>query len=298
MAAGPQTRLSLFGAQPVRVDGEPRPLSISGTTERLFQFFLVHPRREWRREYLADLFWRGARSQRQRSALNSAVWRIKRQLRDIDGLELVSQGRSLRLDIAPQVDVDVEELDHAVVACARCESLDRDRVRRLRAMLERSEAPFMDGVQAEWVLAERERVFNLQIRGLTLLMHWLGEQHRYEEALEVGRRLLSADPAREAAQCAVMWLYVLNGQRAQAIRHYERFRRWLDRELGIAPMPETRALYEYIRTGLERPGAAEARPERDRPRARAAEDPGFTVMLDAIERSRRDFLELLRSQST
>ena len=37
---------------------------------------------------------------------------------------------------------------------------------------------FLDGLTSEWVLIERERFFNLQIRGLSLLMHDLAESGR------------------------------------------------------------------------------------------------------------------------
>ena len=45
----------------------------------------------------------------------------------------------------------------------------------------------------------------------------------------------------------MMWLYVQNGERAEALRHYSRCADVLQRELSIAPMPETRALYEEMR---------------------------------------------------
>jgi DNA-binding SARP family transcriptional activator len=155
----------------------------------------------------------------------------------------------------------------------------------------------MDGVTAEWALTERERLFNVQIRGLTLLMHWLGQKRTYEDALEIGRRLLAADPARESAQCEVMWLYVLNGQRAQAIRQYHWFRAWLQRELDIDPMAETTALYDHIRLELDavRLGKAERPASADKAEARRA---SFNLLLGAIERSRRDLYEVLSSQTT
>jgi DNA-binding SARP family transcriptional activator len=73
----------------------------------------------------------------------------------------------------------------------------------------------------------------------------------YEEALGYGRRILAADPFRERVQCEVMWLYVLNGQRPQALRQFEAFRRQIAREMNVAPMAETRALADYIRRGAD-----------------------------------------------
>jgi DNA-binding SARP family transcriptional activator len=291
------TAICLFGAYPVRVDGQPHRLGMSGATERLFQYLLVNAGRESRREYLADLFWRRSSAARQRSALNSAIWRIKRQIREVPGLELFCDGPAVFLHIDASVPVDACRLTDIVRSIAPGDALDDGLAERLYLALNDCEAPFMDGVTADWVLTERERLFNVQIRGLTILMHWLGQKRRYEDALEIGRRLLAADPARESAQCEVMWLYVLNGQRAQAIRQYHWFRNWLKRELDIEPMAETKALYDHIRQELDaaRPGHAGRAAAPDEVEARKA---SFNRLLGAIERSRRDLYEVLSNQPT
>ena len=290
------TTICLFGAYPVRVDGQPWHLGISGTTERLFQYLLVNRGRESRREYLADLFWRSSTPERQRSALNSAIWRIKRQLRDVAGIDLCCDGPAIFLQIDDTVGIDARELTEIVHSLTPGGDMSEAVAGRLRRALEACDAPFMDGVTSDWVLTERERLFNLQIRGLTLLMHWLGQQRKYEDALEIGRRLLAADPARESAQCEVMWLYMLNGQRAQAIRQYKLFRAWLRQELDIEPMPETKALYDHIRLepGAARSGHRQSPPRPDEIESRRS---SFNSLLGAIERSRRDLYEVLSSQS-
>jgi len=296
MTGQQSTTICLFGAYPIRVDGQPWHLGISGTTERLFQYLLVNHERESRREYLADLFWRSSTPERQRSALNSAIWRIKRQLSGVDGIDLCCDGPAIFLQIDDSVGVDARELTGIVHSLTPGDDISEDVAGRLRRALEACDAPFMDGVTSDWVLTERERLFNLQIRGLTLLMHWLGQQRQYEDALEIGRRLLAADPARESAQCEVMWLYMLNGQRAQAIRQYKVFRAWLRQELDIEPMPETKALYDHIRqepdTGRSGRREAPARPDEIESRRSS-----FNSLLGAIERSRRDLYEVLSSQS-
>ena len=70
MAKEERTSICLFGTYPVRVNGKPLHLGISGPTEKLFQYLLVNNGNETRREYLAELFWRGTSRAKQRSALN------------------------------------------------------------------------------------------------------------------------------------------------------------------------------------------------------------------------------------
>lgn len=296
MKRGSRTAICLFGAYPVRVDGRPLRLGISGPTERLFQYLLVNAGKESRREYLAELFWRASSAERQRSAFSSAIWRIKRQLESVDGLSLHCDGPVVSLAIDDSTTVDVWELSRAVHSVSPGAGMSEEAAKRLHAALNACDAPFMDGVTADWVLTERERLFNIQIRGMIVLMHWLAGQRRYEDALEIGRRLLTADPGRESAQCEVMWLYVLNGQRAQAICQYRQFRAWLKQELDIEPMPETRALFDHIRMELDAPrptGTDRRLDPADAERGRSS----FNLLLGAIERSRRDLYDVLSSQA-
>jgi DNA-binding SARP family transcriptional activator len=287
-----ETCLCLFGSYPVRVNGQPYYLGISGTTEKLFQYLLVNAGKETRREFLAELFWRGSSTGRQRSALNSAICRIRKQLADIEGVEVVCDGPAVFLSIADSVKVDVRALTAAVHSMSLTENMSAALADRLYQALDACDAPFMDGVTSDWVLTERERLFNIQIRGMTILMHWLGQQRRYEDALEIGRRLLAADPARETAQCEVMWLYVLNGQRAQALRQFQEFRCWLKRELEIEPMPETRALYDHIHLELNA-GRSRKTTQLYDSGEKESQRASFNVLLGAIERSRRELYKVL-----
>lgn len=289
------TSLCLFGAYSVRVNGKPYYLGISGSTEKLFQYLLVNLGNEPRREFLADLFWRGSSVARQRSALNSAIWRVRHQLNDIEGVDLVCKGRTVFLQIASEVKIDAKELSEIVHSISLNDPMNEEIADRLYQALDDCNAPFMDGVSSDWVLTERERLFNIQNRGMIILMHWLGQQRRFEDALEIGRRLLAADPAREAAQREVMLLYVVNGQRAQALRQYQEFRSWLRRELDIEPMPETKVLHDFIRMGLDTGKYQKMAKSADASKSESIK-PSFNMLLGAFNRSQRELYDVLSSQ--
>jgi two-component SAPR family response regulator len=82
--------------------------------------------------------------------------------------------------------------------------------------------PFLDGYDGDWVVQERERLHCLFVRSTFQLMRATAMQGQYEQALDFGRRILAMDPLRENVQRDVMLLLVLNGQRAAAIRTYQR----------------------------------------------------------------------------
>jgi DNA-binding SARP family transcriptional activator len=109
--------------------------------------------------------------------------------------------------------------------------------------------PFLDGYDGDWVLQERERLHCLFVRTTFELMRSAAKQGAYERALDLGRRILAMDPLRESVQRDVMLLLILNGQRVEAIRIYQRLVGLLRSELGIDPMPETKRLHDDILSG-------------------------------------------------
>lgn len=85
---------------------------------------------------------------------------------------------------------------------------------------------------------------------------------RYLEVLAVGRqwgRLLAADPTSEHAHRGIMRERLDAGDRAGALRQFDRLRTVLRDELGISPDPESVALYERALTadGRDVPTPAE-----------------------------------------
>jgi DNA-binding SARP family transcriptional activator len=208
-------------------------LHISRRTQEVLAFLVFNANKTIRRTTLSNLIWTDRNERRSRANLNTALWRINRALKavDSDAIGLHVSGNQLNLTVAPHVFVDVFALEAAV---------------REGAAVGKSSGKAIVPELVRTVLIERERFFNLQIRGLTLLMQDLAESGRIEEALDYGRRILRMDPMRECVQRQVMWLHVLNGHQGNAIRQYLECVRILKSELGVAPMAETRALYDFI----------------------------------------------------
>jgi len=286
--------VTLFGSTLFRDGGQPLELGLKATTLELLWYLVANSGHMVRRECIADRFWQNSSCERQRSALNSAIWRIGKKLPCHPGLRLNATDTTLCMTIDASVPVDTRELCVAVrEACAQ-DGMTGQAAARLKAALAATDAPFMDGLYADWTLAERERISSIRIRGMISLMHWHGGNRDYEDALEIGRGLLHEDPFREAVQIDMMWLYVLNGQRVQAIKQYQAFAAVLRKELSIEPMRETQALYVHIRDELD-----------GRPQRLAAGPAGLgggqaheslAIGLAAAEQSRREFYQTLRAQ--
>ena len=70
---------------------------------------------------------------------------------------------------------------------------------------------------------------------------------RLDRALQDAQRRVTLDPIHEPAHRQLMRVLASAGQRPAALQQYRRCVRSLDEELGVAPLPETTALYEAIR---------------------------------------------------
>ncbi len=251
-----------FGSLRIRCLGELRihraqsalTLPISGKTREVLAYLLFNANKAIRRTSLSSLIWTDRDERRSRANLNTALWRINRALKtaDIKEIDLKVSGDALTLSLDQAVFIDIRVLEASVRdALAAFAGVDKACLSSgLRAALLDIFVPecegFLQDLDSEWVLVERERLFNLQIRGLTLIMRDFAESGRFEEALEQGQRVLRMDPLHESVRRQVMWLHVLCGHQGNAIRQYRECARVLKDELGVSPMPETRALYEYI----------------------------------------------------
>lgn len=101
----------------------------------------------------------------------------------------------------------------------------------------------------QWLLAERTR-FTEQLRLLfESELQQLGESDaRPDRRAALARRLIAFDATHEGASRILMRALADTGERAQALREYERCRAALRTALDVEPSTETRALHQAIRT--------------------------------------------------
>ncbi len=112
---------------------------------------------------------------------------------------------------------------------------------------------FMDGFALrdspsfeDWQFFEAEDLRRGLAGALARLADTEASRGRWEAATASARRLVALDPLHEPAHRQLMQLYAWSGDRAAALRQYRECVRVLDRELGVAPLEETTALYQAI----------------------------------------------------
>ena len=234
-----------------------------------------------------ELTWPNTDFDKARSSLNTAIWRIKKHINGFAGINIVTQEDLVKLSIDASVELDTRDLEYAVEEIKgaepekkRCTS---EMLETLQSTAARCMSIFLEGYTAHWVLPFREQYSIYYTQLLSYLLRDAAEKSQYEIALKYGREILKHDPLREGTQREVMWLYVLNGQRAQALRQYRDLRDCLKTELDIDPMLETQSLYRHI---IESESF-------DALSKNATSTTSKITTLDNLEETRRDFFRHL-----
>jgi DNA-binding SARP family transcriptional activator len=245
-------RIWLFGAVRLEHDDFAVDPATVHPVQGLLAYLLLHRERVHSREALAGVFWGDRTDDKARRCLNTAVWRLRSAL-EPDGVDrgayLISNGGgelgfNWTSDHWLDVAVFEDRVSRALVR-SRQEMRAAD-VECLREAVQLCRGELLEGFYDDWALRERERLRLLYLRCLRRLMRVYREQGALEESLACAQQILACDPLREEIHREVMRLHCDLGQRALAVRQYQRCREILAGELGILPMEETQALYARI----------------------------------------------------
>jgi predicted ATPase/DNA-binding SARP family transcriptional activator len=207
------------------------------------------------RETLATLLWPEYESANARAALRRTLSALRRA--DAESVLEISRELVGPLPDAP-LWVDVEAFSQLLDNCEQhghapsqvCDLCQAP----LQAAIDLYQDEFMAGFTLrdspafdEWQYFQRESLRARLAGALERLAQLYGRRGEYETAVPLIRRWLALDTLREEAHRALMALYAQSGQREAALRQYRECVHILDEELGVAPLPETTALYEAIR---------------------------------------------------
>jgi DNA-binding SARP family transcriptional activator/tetratricopeptide (TPR) repeat protein len=245
--------IRVMGPLEVRVDGE--PIIVDTRKALAILALLAVENRSFARDELGAFLWPESDDASARGALRRTLSVLRtalggRWLR-VDRSIVALERRGVWVDATAIADVGGFEEAPTLQATADCvrgpflagfslrDSPDFDDWRATRAVaLERMVAQLLDRV------AEAKEV-----------------EGDIDGAIAVARRRLDLDQLDEAAHRRLMRILALSGDRAGAIRQYRACVAVLERELGVAPLPETSTLYEAIRDAapgselLRRPSA-------------------------------------------
>jgi DNA-binding SARP family transcriptional activator len=246
-------KIYLFGCPQVAYEGEgDGKVRLTRAIQLLLAYLLINRHRMHSREVLAGLFWGDYSQEKARGCLNTALWRLRRALEPSEtpnGTYLVSNTSgeigfnpesSYWLDVAIFEELIEKNINRPI------NLIDSANVQEIENALELYRGDLLEGVFQDWALQRREHLRLLYLKALAFLVQYYNHTEEYDYSLACAQKVLELEPLREEVHREVMNLYLILGQRPQALRQYEICRTLLAAELGIPPMEETQSLYERI----------------------------------------------------
>ena len=213
--------------------------------KQLFELLLCEHGRPVSKDRLADGLWGERLPRNVEATLETYVSVLRRSLGERGRELVVTEPRAYRLAI-DLVKLDVLEfdalLDRAVTASTRS---SRASLEEALALAERGEI-LADEPYADWVAPLRRHYNGRVLSALVSAAEAALSLADADAALAHADAALARDRFHEASHRArILALYTL-GRQHDALDAYVACRRLLDEELGLEPMPETRALQKAI----------------------------------------------------
>ncbi|WP_058249434.1 AfsR/SARP family transcriptional regulator [Tropicibacter naphthalenivorans] len=239
------------------------------------------------RERLTEALWPDLPPKRALRALNTSLWRIRRAIRAANHrarVYLVTSGTDVMVLGGDHVRSDVAEVEQlsaevlALTAPTPSDAAPSDLAPRVEAALAQHSGPFLPEVYDDWSHPTREM---LRMRYAVLQEFVVQTALRCEnwpKARLFAGAILAEDPLNETAHQWLIRCSLATGDLARARAQYDTCKDVLHRELGVAPLPETTALFD-----------TRAAPRMARAPHRAA---GFRRALDKLDAARAALIRL------
>ena len=142
---------------------------------------------------------------------------------------------------------DVADFQDAIERAMTATSDNQEKV-LLTEAIELYKEPFLDTVSMDWVGDRREHLRQLYAQALIGMARLHKRNQELPHALGYFIRALRETPEREDIHREVMTIYMQQEMHADARQQYLTLERILDETLGVRPSPESRELYEVIKT--------------------------------------------------
>jgi predicted ATPase/DNA-binding SARP family transcriptional activator len=223
-------------------------LTLARRQARALLYRIVVSPREVSRDQLCSLIWPDVPQSTARRNLTVLLTQLRQALPRPDIL--------LTTDDAIQLNSRAAWSDTIAFAKATEGALHERRSALLSDAVNLYRGPFLHGFTLpssaeyeEWASQERQVWERRYLDTLATLVEAQAEAGDLPAAIDYAQRYLATDDLAEDVHRRLIELYAAAGDRVAAMRQFERCVVVLERELGVSPLPETRAAYEAARGG-------------------------------------------------
>ena len=253
--------ISLTAQIEIRVDEDVAAVFDPGRLAELgFAYLVTNRHRPVRRDELAEVLWGDELPRSWEQLVRGVVAQIRAVLQSA-GLPakevLTTAPGSYRLDLA-EAAVDVEKASAGVLVAERALAAGdpATAAREAEEAARIASRRFLPAAGGGWVERRQAELEETHLRALDALARASQVQGDWKTAVQAAERAITLQPYRESAYVRLMLAHASGGNRAEALRAYERCRRNLAEALGVDPSPETQDVYLRFLGTEPSPGAS------------------------------------------
>ena len=223
--------------------------SLTRKTKAVAAYLALQRGQPQARDRIAALFWEDSPGEQARTNLRQCLSALRKHF----DRALVATADEVYLDPAA-VDLDAERFE-SLIAHDHREPLEE------AAAIYRGD--LLDGFSVKedafeaWIRVEREHYRTLMVDGLLRLVNRCEEAKDFGAAIRFATRLQLLDPLNERIHRSLMRAYAAQGRHDAALKQFKTCRDMLERELGVQPQAQTRALHDTLRAERRSLGAVE-----------------------------------------
>ena len=240
-------RIHLLGQMCLEVGDEVVPASaLPGRQGRIAFAYLALARHPTSRDEVAEVVWPDELPKSWERDLSAIVSKLKALLSRVGLPDAIHSALGCyELVLPPDAEIDVES--------ARTHIEDAESSLRRQdaagawgaasAAFNLATRPFLPGERGEWVESNRDALTKLAVRAADALVVTESSRARWSEAAQYAEEAIARAPYRESGYAALVDVHIGAGNRAEALRVYERARSLLVEELGVPPSASLEAAY-------------------------------------------------------
>ena len=219
----------------------------------LFQLLVAQRGHSLHRDKIIETLWPGGSPSTAATGLRVALSALRNALEPdrqsgTDGQFVRRDGDAIRLAMDAGIRVDVDEFSRMLKAARSAEGGDREQlIAAYEAALGLYRGDFLEeNPYAAWAEEERQRRRSEFLNGAERFAALLLKLGDPERATRWAETMLEQDPLWEAAYGILMEAHWVQGNRALAVRAYNRCKKRLREGLGVAPSARITSLLEKI----------------------------------------------------
>jgi len=232
-----------FGKTEIRANK--RLLTISdwktATSRDLFLLFLAHPE-GLTKEEVGEIMWPDSSPAELKLRFKNAIYRMRHA---IGSDVVVFKDDVYQFDRYIDYEYDAQNFI-SLTNQARVETDARRKIDTLKKAVEIYRGDYLPEIDEHWVLPDRQKYHDMQMRNLIDLATLCSQQKDFEQALHYCQLAIQEDACQEEAYRLSMQVHAQMGNKAAVSRQYRLCQEKLHEEVGVEPSPQTVSLFEKL----------------------------------------------------